>query len=70
MVGNFKERLQAFLQQCRELENIHHERMMEISTVTLEKVLKNELDDEISEDLRMVRFASQYMLLVVCKFTI
>ena len=29
--------------------------MLEIAIITLEKVVKNELDDEISEDLRMVR---------------
>ncbi|XP_046348948.1 dynein regulatory complex subunit 3-like [Haliotis rufescens] len=54
MVSNFTEQVQGFLTQCRDLENQHHERMMEIAIVTLEKVIKNELDEEISEDLRML----------------
>lgn len=54
MVSSFQENIQAFLAQCRDLETFHHEKMMEIAIVTLEKVLKNELDDEINEDLRMV----------------
>lgn len=55
MVATFIESVQAYLSQIRELENLHHEKMMEIAIVTLEKVIKNELDPEISEDLRMVR---------------
>lgn len=55
MCSNFIENVQGYLSQCRDLENAHHERMLEIAIITLEKVVKNELDDEISEDLRMVR---------------
>lgn len=54
MVGTFVENVQALLSQCRDLENNHHEKMMEIAIVTLEKVIKNELDDEISDDLKML----------------
>ncbi|XP_062581507.1 dynein regulatory complex subunit 3-like [Saccostrea cucullata] len=54
MVGSFVENVQALLSQCRDLENNHHEKMMEIAIVTLEKVIKNELDDEISDDLKML----------------
>lgn len=54
LVSNFIEQLQGFLSQARDTENIHNERMMEIAQVTLDKVAKNELDDEISEDLRML----------------
>ncbi|KAK6171385.1 hypothetical protein SNE40_019585 [Patella caerulea] len=54
MVSTFLENVKAHLTQCRDLENMHHERMMEISIVTLEKVIKNELDDEITEELRML----------------
>ncbi|XP_060081778.1 dynein regulatory complex subunit 3-like [Ylistrum balloti] len=54
LVASFQENIQAFLAQCRDLETFHHEKMMEIAIVTLEKVLKNELDDEINEDLRML----------------
>lgn len=55
MVGSFVENVQSLLSQCRDLENNHHEKMMEIAIVTLEKVIKNELDDEISDELKMVR---------------
>lgn len=54
LVTNFIEQLQGFLSQARDTENVHNERMMEIAQVTLDKVAKNELDDEISEDLRML----------------
>lgn len=52
MGTTFIENVQGYLSQCRDLENIHHERMLEIAIITLEKFVKNELDDEISEDLR------------------
>ncbi|KAK7484639.1 hypothetical protein BaRGS_00024047, partial [Batillaria attramentaria] len=54
MVSTFVEALQGFLAQCRDTENVHHEKMMEIAQVTLDKVIKNELDEEISEELRML----------------
>lgn len=54
MVSTFIENLQGFLAQARDAENVHNERMMEIAQVTLDKVAKNELDDEISEELRML----------------
>ena len=40
--------------QCRELENNHHEKLSDIAVVTLEKLMKNELEEEMSEDVRMV----------------
>ena len=54
LVSSFTENLQGFLAQARDTENVHNERVIEIAQLTLEKVSKNELDDEISEDLRMV----------------
>lgn len=54
MVSTFIESLQGHLAQCRETENVHHEKMMELAQLTLDKVVKNELDDEISEELRML----------------
>lgn len=54
MVTNFIETVQGHFSQCRDLENNHHEKMLEISIVTLEKVVKNEVDDEMSDDLREV----------------
>lgn len=63
MVGSFVENVQSLLSQCRDLENNHHEKMMEIAIVTLEKVIKNELDDEISDELKMVRI---YWFFLIC----
>lgn len=40
--------------QCRDLENHHHEKLLEISINTLEKIAKGDLDDEMPEDLRSV----------------
>jgi hypothetical protein len=54
MVATFIETVQGFISQCRDLENMHHERLLESSIITLEKVVKNELDDEIPDDVREV----------------
>lgn len=54
MVGVFIEKVQGYFSSCRDLENQHHERLLEISMLTLEKAIKNELDEDVSEDLRMV----------------
>jgi len=40
--------------QLRELENMHHERVSDIAVVTLEKLMKNELEEDLPDDLRMV----------------
>lgn len=40
--------------QCRDLENHHHEKLLEISINTLEKVVKGELDEDLPEDVRAV----------------
>lgn len=54
LVGAFIENVQALIAQMREMENLHHEKLLEISILTLEKVVKNEIDEEIPEDLRML----------------
>ena len=54
MVTSFREFNQGMMTQGRDLENMHHERLLEIAISVLEKVVKNELDDEISDDLREV----------------
>ena len=41
--------------QLRDMENIHHEKVSDIAVVTLEKLLKNELEEDLPDDLRMVR---------------
>lgn len=43
--------------QCRDLENRHHEKLLEISISALEKSLNNELDEELPDDVREVRTA-------------
>ncbi len=40
--------------QCRELENSHHEKLSDIAVVTLEKFMKNELEEELPDELRNV----------------
>lgn len=64
MVGTFVEKVQGYFSLCRDLENQHHERILEIAMVTLEKAIKNELDDEVSEDLRMVRYINSSFLYI------
>uniref|UniRef100_A0A8C3JBU0 Dynein regulatory complex subunit 3 n=1 Tax=Calidris pygmaea TaxID=425635 RepID=A0A8C3JBU0_9CHAR len=40
--------------QCRDLENRHHEELLEISITALEKSLKNELDEDLPADVQML----------------
>lgn len=54
MVGTFIEGVQCIFSQCRDLENLHHEKIMEIALVQLEKSNKNELDFDLSDDLRNI----------------
>jgi len=54
MVSAFVETVQGYFTQCRDLENQHHERLVELSIITLEKVVKNEMDEEIPDDVREV----------------
>ena len=47
--------------QLREMENVHHEKVSDIAVVTLEKLMKNELEEDLPDDLRMVCW-SPYLL--------
>ncbi len=49
--------LDSFLSttQMRELENTHHERVTEIGLQHLEKFVKNQLEEDLPDELRMVR---------------
>ncbi|KAJ6656020.1 hypothetical protein lerEdw1_004605 [Lerista edwardsae] len=40
--------------ECRDLENHHHEKLLEIAINTLEKIVKSELDEEMPDDVRML----------------
>ena len=55
LVSVFLESVQAYLTQARDLENIHNEKMTESATSALEKAAKNELDEDVPEELKMVR---------------
>ncbi|XP_053423983.1 dynein regulatory complex subunit 3 [Nycticebus coucang] len=52
LVGLFVENVQGLIAQCRDLENHHHEKLLEISINTLEKIVKGELDEELPDDVR------------------
>lgn len=47
--------------QCRDLENRYHEKLLEISITTLEKSVKNELDEDLPADVRMVRAPKKFI---------
>ncbi|OWK14541.1 hypothetical protein Celaphus_00001105 [Cervus elaphus hippelaphus] len=38
--------------QCRDLENHHHEKLLEIAINILEKIVKGEMDEDLPDDLR------------------
>uniref|UniRef100_A0A8C0JA87 Dynein regulatory complex subunit 3 n=1 Tax=Chelonoidis abingdonii TaxID=106734 RepID=A0A8C0JA87_CHEAB len=40
--------------QCRDLENHHHEKLLEIAITTLEKIVKSEFDEEMPDDVRLL----------------
>ncbi|XP_042636968.1 dynein regulatory complex subunit 3 [Orycteropus afer afer] len=52
LVGLFIENVQSLMAQCRDLENHHHEKLLEISINTLEKIVKGELDEDLPDDVR------------------
>eukprot|EP00795_Rhopilema_esculentum_P009049 gene9049-16693_t len=54
MVTSFVEHVQGLMTQCRELENTHNEKLSDIAVVTLEKFMKNELEEELPEELRNI----------------
>ncbi|XP_071777322.1 dynein regulatory complex subunit 3 [Centroberyx gerrardi] len=54
MVGNFIETVQGIFAQCRDLENSHHEKLREIAVATLEKVAKNESEEDMTDEVRML----------------
>eukprot|EP00794_Sanderia_malayensis_P009065 gene9065-10033_t len=53
MVTSFVEQVQG-MTQCRELENAHHEKLSDIAVITLEKFMKNELEEELPDELRNI----------------
>ncbi|XP_058415522.1 dynein regulatory complex subunit 3 [Diceros bicornis minor] len=51
LVGLFIENVQSLMAQCRDLENHHHEKLLDISINTLEKIAKGELDADLPDDV-------------------
>ncbi|XP_062999096.1 dynein regulatory complex subunit 3 [Elgaria multicarinata webbii] len=54
LVSTFIENEQGLMAQCRDLENHHHEKLLEIAVNTLEKIVKSEFDEDMPEDVRML----------------
>ncbi|NXN60621.1 DRC3 protein, partial [Rynchops niger] len=53
-MGAFSLTIFSTITQCRDLENRHHEELLEISISTLEKSVKNELDEDLPADVQML----------------
>uniref|UniRef100_A0A452DYC1 Dynein regulatory complex subunit 3 n=1 Tax=Capra hircus TaxID=9925 RepID=A0A452DYC1_CAPHI len=41
-----------FVENCRDLENHHHEKLLEIAINILEKIVKGEMDEDLPDDVR------------------
>ncbi|XP_075371338.1 dynein regulatory complex subunit 3 [Mycteria americana] len=54
IASTFIENVKGMMNQCRDLENRHHEKLLEICITTLEKSVKNELDEDLPADVRML----------------
>ncbi|XP_032861805.2 dynein regulatory complex subunit 3 isoform X3 [Tyto alba] len=54
IASTFIENVKEIMTQCRDLENRHHGKLLEISVTTLEKSVKNELDEDLPDDTRML----------------
>ncbi|XP_036924726.1 dynein regulatory complex subunit 3 isoform X3 [Sturnira hondurensis] len=52
LVGLFIENVQSLMAQCRDLENHHHEKLLEIAISALEKTVKGELDEDLPDEVR------------------
>uniref|UniRef100_A0A8C6W5I2 Dynein regulatory complex subunit 3 n=1 Tax=Nannospalax galili TaxID=1026970 RepID=A0A8C6W5I2_NANGA len=52
LVGLFVENVQSLMAQCRDLENHHHEKVLETAINYLEKILKGEMDKDLPDDVR------------------
>ncbi|XP_018414092.1 PREDICTED: dynein regulatory complex subunit 3 [Nanorana parkeri] len=52
LVSTFLETVQGLMAQIRDLENHHHEKLLEFSINMLERVLKGEMDEEMSDEVR------------------
>uniref|UniRef100_A0A8C4WE29 Dynein regulatory complex subunit 3 n=1 Tax=Gopherus evgoodei TaxID=1825980 RepID=A0A8C4WE29_9SAUR len=51
---NIADQVSTFIENCRDLENHHHEKLLEIAITTLEKIVKSEFDEEMPDDVRLL----------------
>ena len=54
MVGAFVENVRALTAQCRQLENQHYERLVDIGVRLIDKGVKTELDNDLADQLQQV----------------
>ncbi|XP_041943403.1 dynein regulatory complex subunit 3 [Alosa sapidissima] len=54
MIAAFLEHVQGIFAQCRDLENHHHEKLLEIAVATLERIAKNEMEEDMPDEVRML----------------
>lgn len=52
LVSTFLETVQGLMAQIRDLENQHHEKLLELCITVLERVLKGEMDEDMTDELR------------------
>ncbi|XP_071329892.1 dynein regulatory complex subunit 3 [Trachinotus anak] len=52
MVGNFSETVQGIFAQCRDLEDSYNHNVRKIAVATLEKVAKDNLEEDMPDDVR------------------
>ncbi|KAM4024280.1 LOW QUALITY PROTEIN: dynein regulatory complex subunit 3 [Anomaloglossus baeobatrachus] len=52
LVSTFLETVQSLMAQIRDLENQHHEKLLELCVTMLERVLKGEMDEDMTDELR------------------
>nr|XP_010303012.1 PREDICTED: leucine-rich repeat-containing protein 48 [Balearica regulorum gibbericeps] len=54
IASTFIENVKGIMTQCRDLENRHHEKLLEISITALEKSAKNGFEEDLPDDVRML----------------
>ncbi|XP_069840337.1 dynein regulatory complex subunit 3 isoform X2 [Dendropsophus ebraccatus] len=56
LVSTFLETVQGLMAQIRDLENQHHEKLLELCINMLDRVLKGEMDEDMTDELRAVMY--------------
>ncbi|XP_049925233.1 dynein regulatory complex subunit 3 isoform X2 [Epinephelus moara] len=55
MVCNFSETAQEIFVQCRDLEDSYYEKVREVAVATLESVAKDNVDEDLPDDVKMIQ---------------